>query len=151
MDNIRRIFNVAHSDFKKLRKSVFQTYTINEFKELLTTETVMAVEIGAIYFDVMFEIYDKDKNLKNKVGKKEILESYLKYLSDLRFDEELIFKSFWKILDRNPYDFEIDYFLKPEISKTNWVVENRKATIRFETDLKNLMKRLEYKASVCSA
>lgn len=151
MDNIRRIFNVAHSDFKKLRKSVFQTYTVNEFKELLTDKSVMAVEVGSIYFDVMFEMYDKDKNLKNKVGKKEILDSYLKYISDLRFDEELIFKSFWKILDRNPYDFEIDYFLKPEISKTDWVVENRKATIRFETDLKNLMKRLEYKASVCNA
>ena len=151
MDNIRRIFKVAHSDFKKLRKSVFQTYTINEFKELLTDKSVMAVEVGSIYFDLMFEMYDKDKNLKNKVGKKEILDSYLKYLSDLRFDEELIFKSFWKILDRNPYDFEIDYFLKPEISKTDWVLENRKATIRFETDLKNLMKRLEYKASVCNA
>lgn len=116
--SVREIFKIDNDDFKRFRKTAF-SHPESSFYELLHSSNVLGVEIGLVYFDVLSELYRKDKSITHKVGKSE-LQQYMKYLSELKFTEKQIFQAFWSIADRNPYAFELDFFLKPGELKTDF-------------------------------
>lgn len=140
-DTIQSVFKTEISDLKKLRKIVF-SFPRENFQTLLSSETIYAVEIAQIYFELLWEMYEKDKSINNKVSKKEILENHMRYFSDLRFPETVILKAFWKVAERNPYDFELDHFVKPGTPRLDVRLELAEASRAFRRELNALLRSL---------
>lgn len=134
--SVREIFNIQNDDLKRFRKTAF-SHPESSFKELFESSSILGVEIGLVYFDVLAELYRKDKTITHKVGKSE-LHQYAKYLSELKFSEKQIFQAFWSVADRNPYDFEIDYFLKPGEIRTDFEKENSEILGELQARIKEL-------------
>lgn len=140
-DTIQSVFKNDISDLKKLRKIVF-SFPRENFQTLLSSETIYAVEIAQVYFELIWEMYEKDKSINNKVSKKEILENHMRYFADLRFSEMFILKAFWKVAERNPYDFEVDHFLKEGTPRLDVRLELAEASRAFRRELNALLRSL---------
>lgn len=140
-DTIQSVFKTDISDLKKLRKIVF-SFPKENFQTLLSSETIYAVEISQVYFELIWEMYEKDKSINNKVSKKEILENHMRYFADLRFSEMVILKAFWKVAERNPYDFELDHFIKSGTQRLDVRLELAEASRAFRRELNALLRSL---------
>lgn len=140
-DTIQSVFKTQISDLKKLRRIIF-TFPRENFQALLSSKTIYAVEIAQVYFELLWEMYEKDKSISNKVSKKEILENHMRYFADLRFSETIILKAFWKVAERNPYDFELDHFIKAGTPRLDVRLELAEASRAFRRELNALLRSL---------